>query len=343
MKSKQDIFFYRDKQFQNTSKTLWGMDLFVENTQTPEKFQSFWDNIYTIKSNLDREEYANGQCNILKNIKIVNMEIEFKKGDGLYIRDKEDDDVEVVLDYRESGNGELRGENLANALQEYAETHKDGSVYDALNNLLRSHHNPTFAVGVRGLRLEEWCYDIVFNAIDVVLTWINKLKSAKPSTPQDKENKKQIDEKFHEFLAILDEENIKALRNELETPTFSEEQYSSARKNAIEKLLTYRETLFEETKTVGINLEDSRKASKCHFSEQMITALSQDKPEEGQSFDQYINSCIRKAEANLTPEEVTSWPKGVFSHRLFDIVTELKNMEPEDQEVLAPDFRTPPL
>lgn len=128
MKAKDEgIFFYRNKQFQENGKAAWGTDLFVENTQTPEKFQSFWDNIHALKSSLGREGYANQQCAILRNIKIANMEVEFREREGLYIRDKTDKDVFAVLDFRDSKNGELRGSNLANVLQEYAKTNKDGS------------------------------------------------------------------------------------------------------------------------------------------------------------------------------------------------------------------------
>lgn len=328
----KDIFFYRDKEFQNKMESLWGPDLFSENTQTPETFATFWDNIHTKKSSEGREKYAQGQCNILKLIPITNMIVEFRANEGLIIRDKEDEDMVVILDYRESPNGELRGKVLADVLQEYAKNNKNGTVYNALTNLIHSHNNPTFVVGVKKLGIAEWAHDIVFRAIDNVLDLKNKLSPAAPYSPQDIENKKKIVKKFPQFLAELDEQNIQKLKEELEGAPFSEKKYSSERKNAIEKLLAYRETLFQETHTHGINLKNSRKASKCHFSEQMITMLAQNEPIQGQSFEQYIDDCIKKAEENLTPEEIKSWPKGIISHRLLDIITELRKTTPSSEQ-----------
>jgi hypothetical protein len=334
MKSKvEDIFFYRSKQFQDQTKNTWGMSLFTENTQTPQTFSTFWDNIHAIESNKGKEEYANSQCNILKNIKVNDMKIEFIPNKGLYISDKNDEDVFAVLDYRDSSNGELRGLTLKSVLENYSNTNSNESVYDALNNLLHSHHNPTFSGAVKPLKIGEQVQNIVFKAIDSVLGWVDKLKPAKAYSEEWTKNEQLVNERFPKFLTELDKANLEQLQDRLNSNDFHEEPFSSVREDAIRQLLNYRRTLFVETDTVGINLKDERKASKCHFSEQMINALVTTKPATGQSYKSYIETCIKKAETQLTPEEVSDWPKGIFSHRLRDIVSEIKNKPVQSNEI----------
>ncbi|KTD20590.1 Uncharacterised protein [Legionella lansingensis] len=332
MRAKDELFFYRDKKFQENSESLWGIDLFVENTQTPETFSTFWDNI---RGNQEKTSYANAQCKALKMIAIKNMVVEFKPNEGLYIRDKNDKDVYAVLDFRNSGNGELRGQVLADALNKYISSKENETAYDALNNLLHSHHNPTFFSqhAKRFLELTERAQAIAFKAIDTVLAWVDKLKPAQRYSQEEEQNKEEVRKRFFpKFLKELDNENIINLQDKLSSNDFTEQQYSRERDEAIQRLLIYRETLFDETDTLGINLKDKRKASKCHFSEQLIQALVETKPEPEQSFKDYIESCIQKAEENLTSEEVSDWPKGVFSHRLYDIVNKMKETEPETPE-----------
>ncbi|MBL7478781.1 hypothetical protein [Legionella bononiensis] len=333
MKSKiEDIFFYRSKQFQDQTKATWGMSLFTENTQTPQTFSTFWDNIHAIQSTKGKEEYANSQCAVLKNIKVKDMNIEFIPNKGLYISDKNDEDVFAVLDYRDSFNGELRGSTLKTVLEHYSTTNSNESVYDALNNILHSHHNPTFSGAVKLLKIGEQVQSIVFKAIDTVLGWVDKLQPAKAYSDEWTKNEQLVNEQFPKFLTELDKANLEQLQERLNSNEFLDEPYSSAREDAIRQLLTYRRTLFKETDTVGINLKDERKASKCHFSEQMINALVTTKPATGQSYKAYIETCIKKAEQQLTPEEVNDWPKGVFSHRLRDIVSEIKDKPAQSNE-----------
>lgn len=307
------------------------MDLFVENKLTPEKFSTFWDNIHIKKGIEDKATYAETQCNNLKLIKIENMEVEFKS-DGLYIKDKTDPDICAVLDYRDSSHGEFRGQRLKEALTEYAKSHQEGMVYDALTNMIHSHYHPTFS-GSNVMKLIQLtakeCQSIVFKVIDNIMNRTDKLESTNASRHTKEWVKKndEAQERFPQFLHELDKENIEELKQRLKNSDFINEKFSDLRENAIQKLLDYRNTLFEETGTTGINLKDSRKASKCHFSEQMINVLVNNEPQPNQTFKAYVENCIKTAESKLTPDEVKDWPKGVFSNRLLDAIKEIKEMK----------------
>lgn len=239
------LFFYRNEEFQTQSCMLWGQQLFIEQSLTPESFSTFWDNIHVLRGE-SKTAYAANQCEILQDIAIANMQIELR-GDGLFISDLSDSGLVAVLDYRDSTNGELRGETLQRALESFEGNVE--TVYDALNHLINSHHHPTFSgtIARQAVGLSEENTAVVFSVIDNILTEEEKFPAA---TGPDKlrRNEEIANAAFPKFLEELDKQNTQVLRDGLDELG----EFGERRKQAIEALLDYREGLFTETKTLVV-------------------------------------------------------------------------------------------
>ncbi|MCE0724361.1 MULTISPECIES: hypothetical protein [Legionella] len=342
-------FFYRDKDFLTQSSKMFGQYLFNTLGKKPEEFTCFWDNV---GGNLgpDRVRYIKLHCDQLKLIPIDKMKVELRDGEGLIISHTDDEDIFAQLDWRVSNKGELRGEFLKNWLEQNRNNYPGKTVYEVLNAALNSHQHNSFKNGLNWLLKNLKIFDedkgltksqfgkVINHAIDDILDSPNVEKFEIPKDKEDeKEIKGKIETNFPTFIACLDQRYTDDLRTKLDAPEFQDQECASQRKKAIEALLDYRDALFTETGIKGksINLEKIRKSDKCRFAEEMIEELMKSEPSPGQDFKDYINTCIQNAEQKLSQEQRGNWPKGVISHRLRDIVSNMKDYKPEPLVVNA--------
>lgn len=340
-------FFYRDKDFILESRTMLGRYLFNTLGKNPEEFSCFWDNVGG-KIGPQRDGYIKMNCEQLKLIPIDKMKVEFKDGEGLIISHIDDEDIFAQLDWRVSNKGELRGAFLQNWLEQNRDKYPGKNVYEVLNAALNSHEHNSFKNGLSWLLKKLNIFDetwltkngfekVINQAIDDTLDSPNVEKFEIPTSKEDnKEIQAKIETNFPTFIAILDQRYTDDLRSKLDAPEFQDQESASQRRKAITTLLDYRDTLFTETGIKGksIDLEKIRKSDKCRFAEEMIEELMKSEPKQDQDFKEYINLCVQNAEQKLTQEQRENWPKGVFSHRLRDIVSNMKDYKPELTDTL---------
>jgi hypothetical protein len=344
----EDIFFYRKKDFQENSK-LWIQPLFASTfflKKKPEDLNFFWDNIKDreVKAanergeKLTEEEFITNQCDQLKEITMDNLAMDLNthhKEGYLKIYDKNHPEVYALIDYRDSKQNELRGKVLMDLLEEYKQKDelKNKSVYEVLTNVLADHHHPTLMYPFSKIKVDDRAQNVIFKTVDSFIA--NPNREMFEFTTKTQEAYNQAMAKFSEknslFLATIDQHNTQDLKNKLRQGEFQQKQFAQPRTKAIEKLLNHRDTLFKETPIEGVNIKDTLKANQCRFSEELIQALYTNEPQKNQSFKKYMEHCIKKAESNLTKEEVKSWRKGP----LLDIVHDIKKNKGTEDVIQA--------